>query len=330
MKGEGKSGKRRESWLGGPSQSLRRNGGGQQRQQQFFFNKSRGGFDSSRQRTQNGGFQQHQQRMSGKRKLIQGNQPQQHHAISTSNTIVRTESNTSMDKTIILRKENFKCSSGRKVKTLQHGLGNSDKGSKNIILCKRISNSVSKTTKTKQITSNSLYEQGAEASSGCGSGRDVEEGSHYEMFPGFRKRIYQQPIFSGKERRWLSPGNKSKTSELLYPLSTLQNGRFASSKIHVAKRRLHVQIGSERCIFFSTFASLFEETSSISLVGKTVRVSVPLFWLRPSPENIYKIIKSSYGNRRFRGYDAIFNFFLRWCKLNFVLTHFTGFFACCW
>ena len=34
--------------------------------------------------------------------------------------------------------------------------------------------------------------------------------------------------------------------------------------------------------------------------------------------------------RRFRGYDAIFNFFLRWCKLNFVLTHFTGFFACCW
>ena len=45
--------------------------------------------------------------MSGKHKLIQGYQPQQHHAISTSNTIVRTESNTSMDKTIILRKKNL-------------------------------------------------------------------------------------------------------------------------------------------------------------------------------------------------------------------------------
>ena len=59
---------------------------------------------------------------------------------------------------------------------------------------------------------------------------------------------------------------------------SLQNGRFAKSEIHVAKRRLHVQTRFNRYILFSSLGKKFEAICSLPLVRKLVRVPLPLLW----------------------------------------------------
>ena len=81
-------------------------------------------------------------------------------------------------------------------------------------------------------------------------------------------------------------------TECIYPILPLQNGRFAKSEIHVAKRRLHVQTRLKR-LFFSSLRKKFKAICLLSLVRKLVRVSLLLLWFGTSTTNIHKITKSA-------------------------------------
>ena len=76
----------------------------------------------------------------------------------------------------------------------------------------------------------------------------------------------------------------------------LQNGRFAKSEIHVAKRRLHVQTRLKRCIFFSSLGKKIKAICSLPLVRKLVPVPLPWLWFGTSATNIYKIAKIANDN----------------------------------
>ena len=76
----------------------------------------------------------------------------------------------------------------------------------------------------------------------------------------------------------------------------LQNGKFAKTEIHVAKRRLHVQTKLKRCIFFSSLRKKFKGICSLPLVRKLVRVPLPLPCFGTSTTNIHKIVKSANDN----------------------------------
>ena len=111
------------------------------------------------------------------------------------------------------------------------------------------------------------------------------------------KREFVSSLFLVKKE-----GCEPKTSdefeatESTYPISSLQNGRFAKYEIHVAKRRLHVQTRLKICIFFSSLGKKFKAICSLSLVRKVARVPLPLLWFGASNTNIHKIAKSANDN----------------------------------
>ena len=76
-----------------------------------------------------------------------------------------------------------------------------------------------------------------------------------------------------------------KTPKSVYTLPALQDGWFAQSSKHSKEGRLHVQTGFEGFILFSTIKSSLQKFCSVSLVRETLRVSLPLFWTRPSNKN---------------------------------------------
>ena len=94
----------------------------------------------------------------------------------------------------------------------------------------------------------------------------------------------------------LKTSDKFEATKCIYRILPLQNGKFAKSEIHVAKRRLHVQTRLKRCIFFSSLRKKFKAICSLSLVRKLVRVPLPLLWFETSTMNIHKIAKSANDN----------------------------------
>lgn len=71
----------------------------------------------------------------------------------------------------------------------------------------------------------------------------------------------------------------------------MQNGRFAKSKIRIAKRRLHVQTILKTCIFSSSLGKRFKAICLLPLVRKLVRIPLPLLWFGISTTNIHKLVK---------------------------------------
>ena len=90
--------------------------------------------------------------------------------------------------------------------------------------------------------------------------------------------------------------NKSETSKCVYTIQSLLNGRIAKSEIFVTRGRLYVQALFKGCIFMRSFTENREEIRSVPLVGKLIRISVPMFWLGSFPTNLHKIIKNPNGN----------------------------------
>ena len=77
---------------------------------------------------------------------------------------------------------------------------------------------------------------------------------------------------------------------------SLQNGRFAKSEIHVAKRRLHVQTRLKRCMFFSSLGKRFKTVCLLPLVRKLARISLFLLLFGTSTMNIHKIVTNANDN----------------------------------
>ena len=77
---------------------------------------------------------------------------------------------------------------------------------------------------------------------------------------------------------------------------SLQNGRFAKSETHVAKRRLYVQASLKRRIFFSSLGKNIKAICLLPLVRKLVPVPLPSVWFGTGTTNIHKILKSTNHN----------------------------------
>ena len=87
--------------------------------------------------------------------------------------------------------------------------------------------------------------------------------------------------------------HKFEGSELVQSLLTLQDGRFALSKVCVGKRGLHVQNRPEGCILQCSSTQKFPKISTVSLDKELVQIPLPMFCFEASFQNIHKISKSS-------------------------------------
>ena len=126
-----------------------------------------------------------------------------------------------------------------------------------------------------------------------GNSQDVEQGSHCGDPKPLGRGIYQQS-FSRREKRWGKPNsNKLETTKSVHTLPALNDGGFALSSKQSKEGRLHVQSGFEGCIFFSSIKPCIQKICLVSLVREILRVSLPLFWTRPSTKNFYKITQNS-------------------------------------
>ena len=80
---------------------------------------------------------------------------------------------------------------------------------------------------------------------------------------------------------------------MVHSLQTLQDGRFTTSEVCVAKSELHVQNIPEGCILQRSSTQRFMKVSTVSLGRELVRVPVPMRWSGTSSQNIHIIIKGS-------------------------------------
>ena len=82
-----------------------------------------------------------------------------------------------------------------------------------------------------------------------GGKRNVEEGSHQKSST-IKRGVYKQ-LNPCKTEGWGSKtSDKLEATECIYPILSLQNGRFAKSGMHVAKRRLHERSGLKKMHIF--------------------------------------------------------------------------------
>ena len=76
-------------------------------------------------------------------------------------------------------------------------------------------------------------------------------------------------------------------------MSAFQNGRFGLPPQITARRRLQVQARYERCLFFSSTASVIKELCSIFMVRESLWVPLLMFQLGTSSQNLHKIAKNT-------------------------------------
>ena len=95
-----------------------------------------------------------------------------------------------------------------------------------------------------------------------GGKRNVEEGSHQKSST-MKRGVCKQLIPCKKEGWGPNTRDKFEATECIYPILSLQNGRFEKSQIHLAKRRLHVQTRLKRRIFFSFLGKNFKAICSL-------------------------------------------------------------------
>ena len=135
-----------------------------------------------------------------------------------------------------------------------------------------------------------FYKDEQEANCSCGFGikGDVEERGNNENSTCSRG-VYEQLIPCGKKRRRLLPCDKSKNVEPVHSFSPFQTGRPFSVKAHNTGGRLDVQTGPEGCILQCPIRSKLEEVRTV--VGDSLRVHVPVFWIAPAPTVFTKLLK---------------------------------------
>ena len=76
-------------------------------------------------------------------------------------------------------------------------------------------------------------------------------------------------------------------------MEVFQNGRFALLEISSGGKIISLQGRSERCLFISTTLLDLTKVCEISLVEKSLRVSLPLFWIKAYFQDVFKTIKGT-------------------------------------
>ena len=93
-------------------------------------------------------------------------------------------------------------------------------------------------------------------------------------------------------RWWKSTCSELKILKSVYSISAFQNGRFGLPPQITTRGRLHVQAGYERCLFFSTTASIIKELCSVFMVNESLRISLLMFSLGTNSQNLHKIAEN--------------------------------------
>ena len=100
-----------------------------------------------------------------------------------------------------------------------------------------------------------------------------------------RKRIYQC-FFNLFDRTF-------KISKSVYSISAFQKWRFVLPPRITIGGRLHVQAGYERCLFFSSTASLIKQLCTVFMVRESLWVSLFMLRLGTSYKNLHKFVKNT-------------------------------------
>ena len=143
-------------------------------------------------------------------------------------------------KKIILVKKYSIRSIGRKTEIVCRSLYQSNTGSQNFGHSKRIQSSISFKTFSVKNPFPTNSEPRRRRIVGTGGKKNVKEGSHQKSST-IKMGVCKQHIPCKKEGLGPKTSDKFEATECMYPILSLQNGRFAKPEIHVARRRLHVQ-----------------------------------------------------------------------------------------
>ena len=92
-----------------------------------------------------------------------------------------------------------------------------------------------------------------------------------------------------------------KTTEHVYPIQTLQDGRNECGNANAAEKRLDVLNRHKRRILRSSNYTTTQEIPAVCLGYKTTRVSVPTVWIELSTSSIYQTSTPSSGTSSLGG-----------------------------
>ena len=197
-----------------------------------------------------------------------------------------------MGKKLVLCKKSSKLATSRNVKTFFGSMGDTYKGSRNSINCKGVQDTFSKKSNTDESSPDAKNGSGTSRSNTSEDGEHVEEGNHTANRAS-DWGVFKQ-YFLGWEKRWdkLTCG-ELKILKPVYSISAFQNGRFVLPPQITATGRLHVLAGYERCLFFSSTASVIKKLCSVFMVRESLRVPLIMFRLGTSSQNLHKIAKNT-------------------------------------
>ena len=189
--------------------------------------------------------------------------------------------------------ENTSGPSSRKTKIVSKVLGKINQRPKDIGHYTRVSDTLQKKTLPKiKNSEGDRHVQGSEDSGKPGDFRYIEKKAIRECQP--HPNQFVSTLFLVSQEGWgQSSCDKPKKIEQVNPLSTLQDGSFALCEVHVATRRLHVQIRHEGCLLFGSLTQKLQGQSSFSMVREALRIPLSVFWLRTSSKNFYQNFKSA-------------------------------------
>ena len=189
--------------------------------------------------------------------------------------------------------KNTSDSSSRKTKILSKVLGKINQRPKDIGQYTRVSDTLQKKTLPKiKNSEGDRHVQGSEDYGKPGDFRYIEKKAIRECQP--HPNQFVSTLFLVSQEGWgQSSCDKLKKIEQVDPLSTLQDGSFALCEVHVAARRLHVQIRHEGCLLFVSLTQKLQGQSSFSMVREALRIPLSVFWLRTSPKNFYQKVPIS-------------------------------------
>ena len=105
------------------------------------------------------------------------------------------------------------------------------------------------------------------------------------------KSVCEHPVFSRQEGWGQSSCDKLNKIEQVDLLSTLQDGRLTSSKVHVATRGLHAQIRQKDAYFLVPLHRNCRNKVRFQWSGKLYEFLYRSFSLGPAPRIFTKILK---------------------------------------
>ena len=190
-----------------------------------------------------------------------------------------------MGKQLVLCKNSSKQSASRKIKTFFGSTGDTYKGPRKFRNCKGIQDTLRKKPNTGESSLHASHGSGTSNPNTSGDREHVEKGSH--TADGHHAGEFVRNNFLiGKRNRENEP-----VVNLRYQMPAFQNGSFVLPLRITTGGRLHVQTGYERCLFFSSSASLIKELYSIFMVRESLRVPLFMLPLGNSSKNPHKIAK---------------------------------------